>query len=168
MATPGYLTIEGAKQGLITAGNFTEDSVGNIYQEGFEDTILVQSASHSMALPRDPQSGQPSGQRVHDAFTISKGLDKSSPLLANALAAGEKLTKWELHLYRTSAQGIQEHFYTIRLTDAIIVDVDFGLPDCQTAGDLPPQEVISFSYRKIEWEHVCCGTAGYDDWRSLR
>lgn len=168
MANPGYLRVVGEKQGLITSQNFTEESVGNIYQEGFEDFILVQSASHSMTLPRDPQSGQPSGQRVHDAFTISKGLDKSSPLIANALSTGERLTEWELHLYRTSAQGTQEHFYTIRLTDAIIVDIDFGLPDCQTSGGLPPQEVVSFSYRKIEWEHVCCGTAGFDDWRNIR
>lgn len=37
MPTPAYLTIEGSKQGLITAGTFTEDSVGNIFQEGHED-----------------------------------------------------------------------------------------------------------------------------------
>ncbi|MBU2708801.1 Hcp family type VI secretion system effector [Zooshikella marina] len=168
MANPAYLTVEGEKQGLITVGNFTESSVGNIYQEGFEDTIMVQSASHNMTLPTDPQSGQPSGQRVHNPFVISKALDKSSPLLANALSTGERLTKWELHLYRTSAQGTQEHYYTIKLLDAIIVDITFGLPDCQTAGGLPAQEVVSFSYRKIEWDHSVCGTAGFDDWRCLR
>ena len=42
MPTPAYLSLEGTKQGLITAGTFTEDSVGNIFQEGHEDQILVQ------------------------------------------------------------------------------------------------------------------------------
>ncbi|MQT72099.1 type VI secretion system tube protein Hcp, partial [Pseudomonas sp. FSL R10-0071] len=29
MATPAYMSITGAKQGLITSGAFTADSVGN-------------------------------------------------------------------------------------------------------------------------------------------
>ncbi|MFB0974913.1 MAG: type VI secretion system tube protein Hcp, partial [Tolumonas sp.] len=29
MPTPAYMTINGEKQGLITAGTFTEPSVGN-------------------------------------------------------------------------------------------------------------------------------------------
>ena len=65
MPTPAYMRIEGEKQGLITAGTFTEDSVGNIYQEGHEDEVLVQGFEHQVLLPRDPQSGQPTGQRVH-------------------------------------------------------------------------------------------------------
>ena len=46
MPTPAYLSIEGTKQGLITAGTFTEDSVGNIFQEGHEDQVLVQGYNH--------------------------------------------------------------------------------------------------------------------------
>ena len=66
MPTPAYLSLEGTKQGLITAGTFTEDSVGNIFQEGHEDQILVQAFQHQVIIPRDPQSGQPTGQqRVH-------------------------------------------------------------------------------------------------------
>nr|WP_278463213.1 type VI secretion system tube protein TssD [Stutzerimonas kunmingensis] len=61
MPTPAYLSLEGTKQGLITAGTFTEDSVGNIFQEGHEDQILVQAFQHQVIIPRDPQSGQPTG-----------------------------------------------------------------------------------------------------------
>ncbi len=42
MPTPAYLSITDVKQGLITAGTF-----------------------HQVIIPRDPQSGQPTGQRVH-------------------------------------------------------------------------------------------------------
>src|SRR5690554_5983197 len=104
MPTPAYMTIEGTKQGLITAGTFTEDSVGNIFQEGHEDQILVQAFDHQVIIPRDPQSGQPTGQRVHKPLMITKVFDKSSPLLFNALTSGERLNKCRLEWYRTSAQ----------------------------------------------------------------
>ncbi|KZK78898.1 Major exported protein [Pseudovibrio sp. Ad46] len=42
MPTPAYITIEGSTQGPITQGAFTEDSVGNVWQEGHEDEIMVQ------------------------------------------------------------------------------------------------------------------------------
>ena len=72
MPVPAYLSVTGEHQGLITAGNFTEASVGNIYQEGHEDECLVEAFAHTIMLPRDPQSGQPSGQRVHKALKITK------------------------------------------------------------------------------------------------
>jgi hypothetical protein len=37
MPTPAYLSLEGERQGPISSDAFTMDSVGNIYQEGFED-----------------------------------------------------------------------------------------------------------------------------------
>ena len=40
MPTPACLEIEGVTQGAITQSAFTEDSVGNIYQEGHENEIL--------------------------------------------------------------------------------------------------------------------------------
>ena len=105
MPTPAYLSLEGTKQGLITAGTFTEDSVGNIFQEGHEDQILVQAYNHQVIIPRDPQSGQPTGQRVHKPVVITKVFDKASPLLLAALTSGERLTKVEIQWYRTSAAG---------------------------------------------------------------
>ncbi|WP_254658935.1 type VI secretion system tube protein TssD, partial [Pseudomonas aeruginosa] len=72
MATPAYMSITGTKQGLITAGAFTEDSVGNTYQEGHEDQVMVQGFNHEVIIPRDPQSGQPTGQRVHKPVVITK------------------------------------------------------------------------------------------------
>ena len=64
MATPAYMSVTGEKQGLITAGAFTADSVGNTYQEGHEDQIMFQGGSHQVIIARDPQSGQPTGQRI--------------------------------------------------------------------------------------------------------
>ncbi len=118
-------------QGNITAGAFTADSVGNIYVQGHEDEMLVQEFLHNVTVPTDPQSGQPSGQRAHKPFIFTVALNKAVPLLYNALASGEMLPKVELHWWRTSVEGKQEHYFTTRLTDATIVDMNLHMPHCR-------------------------------------
>ena len=168
MPTPAYMRIEGEKQGLITAGTFTEDSVGNIYQEGHEDEVLVQGFEHQVLLPRDPQSGQPTGQRVHKPVRITKVFDKASPLMYNALTSGEKLPKVEIKWYRTSATGTQEHYFTTVLHDAIIVDITASMPNCQdpSQAHFTHLEDVFMTYRAIDWTHEVSGTSGNDDWRT--
>ncbi|MFQ5773105.1 MAG: Hcp family type VI secretion system effector [Kiloniellaceae bacterium] len=168
MPTPAYMTIEGTTQGNITQGAFTEDSVGNIWQEGHEDEILVQAFKHNVMIPRDPQSGQPSGQRVHQPVSVTKVFDKSSPLLYNALCSGELLPNVEIKWYRTAGTGTQEHYFTIKLEDAVIVDIQGQMPNCQDPGNqsFTHLEEVSFSYRKITWNHEVAGTSGSDDWRA--
>jgi len=43
MANIIYGTIQGDKQGLISAGCSTPDSIGNKYQKGHEDQRIAQS-----------------------------------------------------------------------------------------------------------------------------
>jgi len=168
MPTPAYMSIEGVTQGNITKGAFTEDSVGNVFVEGHEDEILVQAFKHNVTIPRDPQSGQPTGQRVHQPLTITKVFDKASPLLYNALTSGERLSKCEIKWYRTSPVGKQEHYFTITLEDAVVVDMKAHMPNCQdpAMSHFTHLEDVSFAYRKIDWIHEVAGTAGADDWRA--
>lgn len=168
MPTPAYMSIEGNTQGLITEGTFTADSVGNIYQEGHEDEILVEAFQHEVIIPRDPQSGQPTGQRVHQPVIITKIYDKSSPLLYAALTSGEVLSKVEIKWFRTSTAGKQEHYFTHLLTDAVLVDIKAYMPNCQDPGQshFTHLEDVSMAYRRIEWTHVVSGTSGEDDWRA--
>ena len=168
MPTPAYLTIQGSPQGAITEGAFSSDSVGNIYQEGHENEILVQSFNHRLNVPTDVQSGQPTGQRRHEPLTITKVFDKSSPLLYTALTTGELLTHCRFKFYRTNASGIQEHYFTIELEDAIVTDINAYMHNCQdpACAHFTHLEDISFSYRKITWSHETAGTSGGDDWRA--
>ena len=168
MPTPAYLVINGNRQGMITAGTFTPESVGNVYQEGHENQILVQAFSHQIIIPRDPQSGQPTGQRVHKPLMISKVFDKSSPLILTALTSGEVLDNCHIAWYRTSAAGKQEHYFSIELEDAVIVDVQTRMPSCQdpAMAHFTHLEDVYFTYRKITWTHEVCGTSGSDDWRA--
>lgn len=168
MPTPAYISIEGITQGNITAGSFTAESVGNVYVEGHEDEILVQEVNHTVTVPTDPQSGQPAGQRTHKPFIFTCALNKSVPLMYNALASGEMLPTVKMKWYRTSSEGKQEHFFTTSLTDAIIVDMELVMPHAQdaTKSEFTQLLKVKMAYRKIDWEHTSAGTSGADDWRT--
>lgn len=168
MPTPCFISIQGKSQGNLTAGAFTADSVGNIYVQGHEDEMLVQAFEHLVSVPTDPQSGQPAGQRVHRPFRFTVALNKAVPLLYNALASGEMLPTVTLKWFRTSVEGRQEHFFSTRLTDATVVDIDCQMPHCQDANKSEFTQLIqvALAYRKIEWEHTVAGTSGADDWRA--
>lgn len=169
MPTPAYMSIKGEVQGPITEGAFTADSVGNIWQQGHENEILVQAFDHNITIPTDPQSGQPSGQRVHRPLRVTKVFDKSSPLLYQALCTGEKLTTCELKWYRIH-EGEEQHYFTMKLEDAVAVDVQSYMPNCQdpSQAQFTHLEVWSFTYRAITWTHVVAGTQGSDDWQARK
>ena len=168
MPIPAYMTITGVSQEDITAGANSEDSVGNDFQEEHEDEFLVQSFEHKIIVPTNPQSGQPSGQRVHQGLIVTKVFDKCSPLLYTALTTGERLSECEIKWYRTTSEGQEEHYFTHTLEDAVIVEIEAVMPDAQDPAfaHQTHMEKISFRYRKITWEHVIAGTEGSDDWRA--
>lgn len=167
MDNPVYMSIEGSTQGNITEGATTPESVGNIYQNGHENETIVKAFTHNVNIPRNATTGQPTGQRTHNPLIVTKLIDKSSPLIYNALTKGETLTKVELKWYRTSYAGKAEHFYTVTLEDAVITNVDASMESQETtsASQVLPLEVVSFSYRKITWRHETASTSGEDDWR---
>uniref|UniRef100_A6VUJ5 Type VI secretion system tube protein Hcp n=1 Tax=Marinomonas sp. (strain MWYL1) TaxID=400668 RepID=A6VUJ5_MARMS len=166
MPTPCFISIEGESQGLITAGAMTVDSIGDVGLEGHDDEMLVQRFDHNVTVPTNPQSGNPSGQRVHKPFKFTVALNKAVPLLYNALSSGEKLPKVELKWYRTSAEGKQENFFVTELEGAVIVDIHCEMPHCQdpAMGNFTQNLTVSMAYRKITWDHINSGTSGSDDW----
>jgi type VI secretion system secreted protein Hcp len=168
MPTVAYVNIEGNNQGLITAGANTADSIGNKFQQDHTDESTVLEFTHDIVVPRDVQSGQPTGQRMHQPAVMRKRYDKASPLLYNALCSGERLTKVVIKWYRTSMAGTMEHYFTHTLHDALLVDMKQEMQHCadETKAHFDHEEILQMTYRKIEWEHVIAGTAGEDDWRA--
>ena len=153
---------------LLSILNLEPVGIGNRYQAGHEDEIMAQEVTHVVTVPTDPQSGQPSGQRVHKPFVFTCSLNKSVPLLYNALTKGEKLNNVEVKWYRTSTGGGQEHFFSTIFEDAVITDISLLMPNAQdpSNSDKTEQFRVSLNYRKIVWEHVASGTSGSDDWRN--
>lgn len=157
MANPAYLTIKGEKQGLISAGCSTQNSVGNKCQIAHIDEIMVLEFTHDMLNVGN------SKHATHTPIQITKNFDKSTPLLAQALSNQEKL-QCVLDLYRVSAQGIQEKFYTIELKGAVIAHLSSTMPHAISNNNAEIEETVHIRYREITWTHHLAGTSGYAFW----
>ena len=114
MALNAYLNLKGQKQGEIK---------GSVTQKGREGKIMVIAINHEIVSPRDAASGLPTGKRQHKPFVITKELDKSSPLLYNALVNNENISEWKLEFWTpqlaaTTGVGSEKQHYTVKLTNA--------------------------------------------------
>lgn len=167
MPTPCYISITGQTQGtslpvlspqILSAISTCRDTKMKCWCRSFCITLLFQPIHSLVNLPGS----------AHKPFIFTVALNKAVPLLYNALASGEMLPKVELHWWRTSVEGKQEHYFTTRLTDATIVDMNLHMPHCQDPAQREFTQLlaVSLAYRKVEWEHIKSGTSGADDWRA--
>jgi type VI secretion system secreted protein Hcp len=91
-------------------------------------------------------------------FTITKELDKSSPLLYQVLTTNEtlkivKLNFWTPQIKAGTGTGSEVQHYTVTLTNAKIVDIKFKManiknPELQKFAEY---EEVSFVYDSIDW-----------------
>ena len=121
----------GRKSGSIIAA----DSSASAVRES-----PTKASTGKTALRESPTlaSGMATGKRMHKPLTITKELDKASPMLARACATGEHLKEVDVAL--ASKPG---GFY--KLTDVVISS------DMKSGGGSAPMETVSFNYQKIEW-----------------
>jgi type VI secretion system secreted protein Hcp len=154
---PCYLSLEGEQQGKIS---------GSCSVQGHEGKILVQAVDHLVEMPRNPQTGFPSGKRQHLGLTITKEIDESSPKLQQALCAGETMKNVELEFYRITPKGTEEKYYTIKLQEAVLVRTRTWVPNCLETENRPltHMEDVGFSYEKIVWTWVPKGIEAEDSW----
>ncbi|MDX7989271.1 Hcp family type VI secretion system effector [Xenorhabdus sp. 12] len=146
-----YLSLKGKKQGLISAGCSTPESIGNRYQAGRENEIQVLSVNHSVSRDQNAH---------HHPVSFTKPIDKSSPLLAMAIDGNELLEATFL-CYRTSQMGQLEAFYEIKLTGATIVNFTCHYPHSINSNDQIPYETVQLDYKSISCNHIAAGTSGY-------
>lgn len=158
MPMTSHMEVTGKNQGKIN---------GSCDMEGREDTILVYAMKHNIHIPRDPQSGLPSGKRIHRPLQIEKEIDKSSPMLNQALCTGEQLSEVVVKKFRIDPTGAEEHYYTITLEDAIIVEMEPYMPLAFLTENEPYRhmEKVSFTYSKIKWKHEIDGIESEDSWK---
>jgi type VI secretion system secreted protein Hcp len=154
-----YLRLTGQKSGKIQ---------GSVTQKGREGTIAVIAASHGIRSPRDVASGLPTGKRQHEPLTITKELDRSTPILRSALVNNENLTQAELLFYRADRLGAETQYFTIRLTNASIAEIEMAMPNNKHPDlmALETFEDVTFTYQKIEWTWVDGGITAMDDWEA--
>jgi len=160
MPMPFHMELTGKTQGNI--------SEGCCDMQGRENTILCQALNHEVYIPRDPQTGLPTGKRVHNPLTITKVFDKATPKLFQALTTGERMSNVTLKYYRINPSGNEEHYFTIKLEDAIIVSVKPWVPNAldQARERFTHMEDVSFTYSKIIWTWEIDGVEAQDEWKT--
>lgn len=159
MALIAHMTIEGTNQGEITKG------AGRL--KGREDTVEVYAFEHTVAIPKDRQSGRIIGQRFHQPVVIVKEIDKTSPLLSQALVTAETLTvRIDFWRFSPDGSGRQEQFYTVELDNAQLVSSKQELPfvkDPETA-QYPLLERLEIAFERISGTFQDGGIMYEDDW----
>ncbi len=97
-----------------------------------------------------------------------KHKDQASPLLFQACCSGEHISNFELDFYRISDKGQEEHYFTIKLENAIIVEMREFTPTTFLEENKPyhDMEEVFFSYEKIVWTYEPDGIESEDDWKS--
>jgi len=165
MPNPIYAWFKGQTQGdIVGFGSW----VGEDDQVGREGSSLIQGFEHKVEIPRDKLTGLASGSRQHGPLTLTKRIDKASPLLYNALKNNEGLTvtvKW--YRYVQGGGGGQIHYYTTALTQARVCAIRqwFPITVDKATSDFGHQEQVSFSYQAITWTWEDGGVTGTDDWQ---
>ncbi|ENR8891409.1 type VI secretion system tube protein Hcp [Citrobacter koseri] len=139
-----YLKLIGEQQGDISDGCGTTDSVGNRWQRNHVNEIFVFSLSSGVT-----NTGK--GANLQ-SLTFSKQIDKSSPLLANAINNNENLflAFW---FYRINRYGQWEKYYYIQLRGASISRIQLRI-----IKDEIDTETISVDYDYILSKHLISNT----------
>ncbi|MDY0361139.1 MAG: Hcp family type VI secretion system effector [Desulforegulaceae bacterium] len=159
MAMTAYMNLEGMNQGKIEGG---------CTQSGRESMILVFGVDHNVEIPKDTHTGLPTGQRIHHPLLITKEIDKSSPLLYQACCSGEQFKEVSLSYYRINEKGQEEHYYSIKLQNAIIVSMRTYKPLTFLEENKPYKDMedVQFTYEKIIWTYESDGIESEDSWKT--
>lgn len=152
-----YMLATGEQQGQIK---------GSVTQAGKVDQMQVLQSSHEIVSPRDPASGIPTGKRQHKPFTITKPIDKATPLLLKALVTNETLTQVVINYWRPGPGGTEQLAFSVTLTGARIVNhVIKQLPTYDPANvPVPELEEVQFVYDKITWTWTSPNLTTTDSW----
>ncbi len=155
MAGNYFVNIKAAKQGELKGESGKNPT--NIPIFGFQSEIIS---------PRDPQSGLPTGKRIHKPITIYKEWGVISPQLLSALANNENLPSVAITEVRTNAQGKESVYMEIHLTNATISGIQIEPQRSENQPFFTKNEIeaVSFTYQKIEVTNKVSSVTAVDDW----
>ena len=144
MALTAYLTLKKGGQ-LVQGSSRFKDRVGQ---------ILVIGLSHEVTSDRDAD-GKPTGKPKHRSMVIQKDIDRSSPILYQALIDNVPFDDCEVEFTRfPPGGGPQEIHARIELTGARISSIRAVMPNAMKPenGPIPEYEEVTFAYQTIEWK----------------
>jgi type VI secretion system secreted protein Hcp len=156
MAYEFYITIEGVKQGKFK---------GESTKEKWKDKTAGIGFSYEVKAPTDTVSGRATGKRQHLPIQIIKQWGASSPQIFQALITHEILKTVLFEFVKSNANGKEEVYHIIRLTNAMVINYHPYINGIAAPGknDVTDLEAVSFVFQKIEIKNKS-GTMATDDW----
>lgn len=146
LAWRGLATVTGMVQGTIPGDNTSKDGPG---------AIVIKEIGFQMNRPLDPATGQAAGQVRFQPFLLVKEPDRATPKLVKAGATSERLSI-EIKWFRSLATGVEQHYFTVRLENATIVEME-SQGDVTVAGGV--LESLRLTYTKLVMTDVINGTS---------
>lgn len=152
-----YLRIDGTKNPMP----------GEVTQKGREAQHLILAYSHEIISPRDAASGQATGKLQHQPFRLVKLINRSSPLLLQALANNEIIPTVTIDIWTPSAVGTEVKLLTYVLKNARLVSVRPWMPNKHDSSALSygPAEEIALTYESISENFMNGVSTGEASWQ---
>ncbi|SEJ51739.1 Hcp family type VI secretion system effector [Demequina mangrovi] len=123
-----------------------------------DGTIECVAYRHEMAHPDDPVAGARGSRLEHQPVTIMKRMDRTSPLLADALVRAMVVDSAELRFFRAHPfDGRDEHYFTLLLEEGRVTAIRQELS--QDPSSPGPLEEVDLTYSRITWTDEVGGAA---------
>ena len=151
MSSPIYMSIKAKKTGQIK---------GPVTQNKLEDTIKLLTFDHELRIPVKEENGMPSGKKVHSAITVTKELDKATPLLLQALATADPLSEVKFQFVEPNGNV----YFTVTLKEAALCGMrTFCLNTANPLnGPFNHMQEIKFTFTEITMQFTEGGVTATD------
>ena len=160
MAFQAYASVKGKKQGQFKGETHQPPSRRDKW-------MTVLSVGMDLQFPIDSATGQASGKRQWKPLKIVKEWGAASPQGLAACSTHEDLAEVKIEFVKPTANGIEEVYQAITLTDASLSEVRrFVSGDVAQPAVTIPLDEWSFTFRKIEVVDNDGKTSFTDAWRS--
>jgi type VI secretion system secreted protein Hcp len=143
---------------LYVKGQKTGAVYGSVVQKGREGSIAVIALEQQSLVPTDTASGLPTGRVRSGLLTVTKEIDKSSPVLRTMMLNSEnipeaKILFWSPQITSATGTGVEVQNYSVKLINARIVSIRTVMPNVRIPDQqkLEIYEQVSFTYEVAEW-----------------
>lgn len=159
MTLPAILRLVGKKVGDVRGSARPRDAKdserkGKIVVLAYEHTVVAEATDKTSPLGTP---GTPSDKRTHGLFTITKPIDRASPMLQKAAIEGDEFTTFVMQCYRVPPAGggpngvLEEGHWKVVLQGARIASIKWLMKNVRVPANsaMPEMEEVTFSYDTI-------------------
>jgi len=160
MPTPAYAFIVDENGEEVEGGVTIEDD------REIVASVEVIQFDHDLYIPTDPQTGLPTGVRMHRPIRMVKAYDQASPILYQACCNGTTLESVTIRWFRIAPDGTQEEYFNHLLERVRISEIKATMPNTKDPAKemLTHLEEVSMMYDKITWTYVDGAIETSDAW----